>query len=242
MNAVRSELTKLTTLRLTWALLGVAVVISGAIGGGNVYVFGEDSRLELSAVAIAPVEVAWFLVVVVAVLAAASEFQYRSVLTTLLTTPGRDVVLVSKAAAAALFGAIMTVASMTTALIAGIATAAFTDVALSPGPAVDWVAATGAVVLGGLWAVFASALGLLTRSTALALTALLMWKFVLEGIVPVVTRNPGLSDWTPGGAASAVIHPGGPGLSAALAVLVVLGYAVAMCALAAATFLTRDPV
>ena len=203
---------------------------------------GAKARIELSAVAIVSVEAAWSLVVVVAVLAAASEFEHRSILTTLLTTPRRDAVLVSKAAAAALFGALMTIASMTTALISGVLTATATDVALSAGPAVDWAAATGAVVLGGLWAVFASALGLLTRSTALAITALLLWKFVLEGVVPVVTRNPGLSDWTPGGAASAVLHPGGPGLSATPAVLIVLGYAVAMCALAAASFLARDPV
>jgi hypothetical protein len=100
----------------------------------------------------------------------------------------------------------------------------------------------GAVALGGLWAVLGTALGLLTRSTSLALTTVLLWKFVLEGVVPVVARQPELSEWMPSGAGAAVIGAEGATIPALLGAVVVLGYAAALATLAGATFIRRDPL
>ncbi len=242
MNAIRSEFRKLTTLRLPWLALAVAAALAAALGTLFVHVMADGTRVTLPEIAIGVAEPAWFLVVVVAVLAAASEFQHKTVMPTLLANPRRLAVLLAKATASAAYGVVLTSVAAVAAVSAGAVTAAAEDLPLHLGSPTELAGALGAVVLGGLWAVVATSLGLLTRSTALALTAVLLWKFVLEGIVPVVLRNPELSDWLPSGAGAAVIGADGAEMPALLGALVVAGYATALAALAGLSFLRRDPL
>jgi len=242
MSSNLSELRKLTTLRLPWVLLSVAVLMSAVVGAVNVHELGDVTEVSYADVGLAATQPAWFLLVVAAVLAAAGEFQHRTVVTTLLSTPNRVSVLASKAAVATGFGAVLTTTAIATSVTSGAVTAAVDGLSIHAGGADEWWAVAGAVVVGGLWAVMASALGLLTRSTAVALTAVLLWKFVLEGLVPVVLRHPGFSDWTPSGAAAAVVGAHGAGPRPALGALVLIGYAFATCVAAGVTFVSRDPV
>lgn len=241
MNPIRSEIRKLTTLRLPWVALAVAAVLPAALGALSVHVLAGDDRVTLPEIAVGVAEPAWFLVVVVAVLAAASEFQHKTVMPTLLATPRRLTVLGAKATASAGYGMVLTSLAAVSAVTAGTVTAAVEDLPLHLGTPAELAGALGAVLLGGLWAVVATSLGLLTRSTALALTAVLLWKFVLEGIVPVVLRNPRLSEWLPSGAGAAVIGADGAELSAVGGALVVVGYAALLAALAGVRFLRQDP-
>ncbi|MDT7578665.1 MAG: type transport system permease protein, partial [Pseudonocardiales bacterium] len=107
----------------------------------------------------------------------------------------------------------------------------------------DWARLVSAIGLGALWSVLATALGVLTRSTAIALTALLLWRFVGEGLLPVVLSGYGVGDrisrWTPTGAGSALL--GGSGLPAWGAALVLFGYAGVTCSAAVLVFILRDP-
>jgi hypothetical protein len=74
-----------------------------------------------------------------------------------------------------------------------------------------------------------------------ALSALLLWRFVGEVLLPIVTRHPGLGHWLPSGAGDAVVGLGGQGrLSAAAGLALVLAYTGGVCAAAAASFLRRD--
>src|SRR5947208_9108008 len=54
------------------------------------------------------------------------------------------------------------------------------------------------------------ALPILLRHTAAALGLALMWAFVIEGIIPAVTHQPGLVRWLPEAAANAVLHGASP--------------------------------
>jgi hypothetical protein len=65
---------------------------------------------------------------------------------------------------------------------------------------------------------------------------------VFEGITPVVLRNPELSQWMPSGAGAAVIGAPGAGMSPLLGLVVVVGYTATLAALAAVTFMRRDPL
>jgi hypothetical protein len=87
------------------------------------------------------------------------------------------------------------------------------------------------VAIGAAWAVLAVGLGMLTRSTAIALVALLLWRFVLEGVVPSVVRDPGLARWLPSRAADAVLFGRADLLQPWTGALLLAGYATAvMCA------------
>jgi hypothetical protein len=97
------------------------------------------------------------------------------------------------------------------------------------------------VGLGALWSVLATALGVLTRSTAIAIATVLLWRFVGEGLLPVVLSSDSrsISRWTPTGAGNALV--GGAGLAAPTAALVVFAFVAVVCAVAAARFMRNDP-
>jgi hypothetical protein len=115
-------------------------------------------------------------------------------------------------------------------------------VVLDAGDPTAWPGLAGAAVAGALFAVLASALGMLTRGTALALTALLLWYFVGEGVLPVVLRQPGISDWTPTGVATTLVDPAAHQVTTVLASgAALVGYAAVFSVAAAVMFLQRDP-
>jgi ABC-type Na+ efflux pump permease subunit len=98
-------------------------------------------------------------------------------------------------------------------------------------------------VLAALYGVLGTGLGLLLRNTA-AVGLALMWAFVVEGILPVLTHPPGMIRWLPEATANAVLHGASatatslpPG--AALAVLT--GYAAAL-AIGGAIVTTRREI
>jgi hypothetical protein len=150
-------------------------------------------------------------------------------------------VLISKAAVIAGYGAAMTTLGITASIAAVLVTAHVDGVLLHAGSPAAWSGLTGAALAGTLFAILASALGMLTRGTALALTALLLWYFVGEAVLPVILRQPGISDWTPTGVATTLIHPASEQVTAVLASgAALVGYAAVFSA-AAWMFVQRDP-
>jgi hypothetical protein len=89
------------------------------------------------------------------------------------------------------------------------------------------------LVLHGILGV---AIGAVLRSTTAAVGATLIWAFVVEGIIPVVTNNPDLVNWLPTGAVREVLSTQPPPgqLAPLAAAALLLGYAVALVAASAA--------
>ena len=89
-------------------------------------------------------------------------------------------------------------------------------------------AVTAVPLLAALFGMLSAGLGLLLRNTAAALGLALMWVFVIEGIIPALTHEPGIIRWLPEAAANAVLHGASPAattLSAGAALAVLAGYA-----------------
>jgi ABC-2 type transport system permease protein len=196
----------------------------------------------LARVALAPAQPAWFVIIVVAVLASAGEFQHHTTRTTLLATPQRLRVMAAKSLTGAGIGAATVAGAAATAVLTSSVTQLVTGAPITIGPARDWAAAGGSMVVGAIWAVLATGLGVLTRSTAASITVVLLWRFVGEVLVPALTRNPGLTRWTPSGAADALVGLGGPNvlpIPAAGALLVAL--TLVICGTAGVLFVRSDP-
>jgi hypothetical protein len=107
-----------------------------------------------------------------------------------------------------------------------------------------WAGFGASVLLGAMWAVLAAALGMLVRNTTVALVAVLLWKFVIENVVPLVANAPDVRRWMPSSAAEAVLF-GGDGsahLSPLAGVSLFAGYLVVITAVASFLFIRRDPV
>lgn len=241
---VRGELLKLHTLRTTWIAVAVALGLSAVIGTAQVRIAATDSTADpvsLLAAARGPAQTLWFVAIVLALLVAAGEFQHHTIRTTLLAAPHRGRVLIAKCAASVLAGTALLAAG---AIVAG-AAAAVTATASGYNLAASTNAEAGhliaAILLGGVWAVAATALGILTRSPAVAIAALLLWRFVGEAIVPVVTRHDSLRHWLPTGLADTLTGASGHGtlaLPAAAALLAV--YVAALVTAATVGFLRTE--
>lgn len=232
MNAlVSAELLKLRTTRSLWvtaivvfvAAVTVPVVVILSPPGVDI---PELTPAGLAQLMRAPARVTGGAVLLVGLLAAAGEFRHHTVLTTRLVEPRQGRVLAAKLAAIAIVGLALGIVAELLSGVTGSVALALNDVAVEPlSHGVPRVAVTVplVVVLHGLAGV---AVGSLVRSTAGAVGATLLWVFVVEGIVPVVTRSPGIVHWLPGGAVDQVlaVEPASGQLGAVAAGALLLGY------------------
>jgi ABC-2 type transport system permease protein len=239
--ALSTEALKLRTLRLSWIVAALAVAVSAAIGFAAVRIsIDAGEPLRLTQLASAPAQAMWFLAIMTAVVASAGEFQHGTIGPTLLASPRRGRVLAAKSAVAGAYGGLLVLLGTAGAVAAGVITAAGSAAPLTLGSP-SWGHLGGTVAVGAVFAVLATGLGVLTRSTAAAIGAVLLWRFVGEGILPPLLRQDGLARWTPNGAAEALVGLGDHPLPAWTGGLMLAGYAATVCAVAAALFLRRDP-
>jgi ABC-2 type transport system permease protein len=233
-----AEALKLRTTRLSWIVAGIAAILSGLIGYAVVQIAADQGEpVSLSAVAAAPAQAMWFLGIVVALVASAGEFQHRTIRTTLLASPRRIPVLIAKSVVAAAYGALLVVLGGTIAAVAAWVTSTLLHESLGGSSVVSWPNVLGTVVVGALWPILATGLGILTRSIAVAVGVVLLWRFVGEGVLPVVTGVDGISRWLPMGLAQSIVEGTAP-LGAGV---VLAGYVAAISGLGAVVFLRRDP-
>jgi len=242
-DVIASEALKLRTLRLPWALPVLGVALSGVIGAAMVRIdVDRGESVSFADLAAAPAQSVWFLGVIVSVLATAGEFQHRTVRTTLLQTPRRAQVLTTKAVVLGVYGALLAFLGAAAAVVSGAIAMSSEGLSLELSLDVGWTVA-GSMVIGALWAVFAVGLGLLVRNSTVALVTVLLWTFVIENLVPMVTNSPELRQWMPSNAAVSVLHGGASPAYAApeVGALAFVCYTAAVLLAGSASFLRRDP-
>jgi ABC-2 type transport system permease protein len=242
-SLLTSEALKLRTLLLPRATLALAAALSGVIGFAVVRIAADsDETVTLADVATASAQPMWFLAVVVAVLATAGEFQHRTIRTTLLQAPRRGQVLAAKAAVSAAYGAALAFIGTVAALAAGMVTMHVYGMNAAANGHL-FSAAAASILLGALWAVLAAGLGVLVRNSTFALVAVLVWKFVIENVIPLVANAPLARRWMPSSAADAVLYDGdGTTLLQPLAGgLLFAAYTALVMVAGSLLFLRRDP-
>ncbi|WP_068157780.1 ABC transporter permease [Rhodococcus phenolicus] len=197
-----AEFRKVLGLRYWW-ILGIAPVVVGLFSGALTLPLArqvEDIVGEGFASAVAAaigIALALALVFLFAALFGAvnggTEFQHRTMVTTFLTTRGRDGVIAAKYTTAAAFGLLYCVvveiaAVLTVLMFAG------GDGGTSTGSDLGQLAAVlGAGVLCAvLWALLGSGLGLLTGSTVGSVLAISAWIPFGELIVSLILHGLGL--------------------------------------------------
>jgi ABC-2 type transport system permease protein len=191
----------------------------------------------------APTQLGGLAVLLVGLLASAGEYRHRTVLSARLVEPRVVRALTAKLLAVGLFGLAVGVLVEAVAGAGGAVALVVNDVPVEPlAHGVPRVAATVPLVfaLHGLAGV---AVGTLLRSTAGAVGATLLWVFVVEGVVPVLTRRAEIGHWLPGGAAQDVLAatPAAGALAPSAAAVLLAGY-VGVLALAAWAVDTRREV
>jgi ABC-2 type transport system permease protein len=242
---VRAELAKLRTIRLfrgvaaAMAVFGVLTVVA------NVTSAGRQGNPPLSADSLpalvgAPATMLSGAALLLGILGIAGEFRHHTITQTFLTTPDRGRVVAAKLVANAL---------------AGIAVAVLT-LAVTTAVALPWMNAKGlsvSVLDGGLGRVLGVTLlaaglcglvgvgvGALIRNQVAALVGVLVWVFVVEGLLLNLLNAPSLGKWLPSAAAAALTNPSDGHLSRWAGGLLFAAYGLAFSMIGTRFVIRRD--
>ena len=207
---IHAELLKLRTTRTLWVALALVVVFAAVLPAiiavsPNGVEIPELTPASLAEMVQAPASVAGGAVLLVGLLLASGEFRHRTILTTRLVEPRQLRVFVAKMLAAGLVGLGLGLVIEIISGSGGSVALAVNDVSVEPfSHEVPRLVATVPIVLA-LHGVAGVAIGTLIRSTAGAVGATFLWVFLVEGVIPVVTRQPEMSHWLPGGTVQDVL-------------------------------------
>ena len=240
-SLIYAELLKIRTTRMLAGTVGVVLVVAAALpvffgaaaGSGDLPPLVPESLADMLA---APSWLAGGAVLLIGLLSSAGEFRHRTVYTTRLAEPRPLRVFAAKLAAMTVIGLAVGVAVDIVAAGAGTAVLAGDGLSIEPfSHNVPRVALVMPLVLA-LYGVLGVAIGAVLRSTTAAVGAALIWAFVVEAVIPVVTGNPDLVNWLPTGAVREVLstQPTPGQLAPLAAAALLLGYAAALVAASAA--------
>ena len=203
-----SELLKMRTTRAPWVVAGLLAAAAVALATLNASFAGSQGTAPLQPDSLpsfirAPGQIVGFGMLLLGVISTTAEFRHRTAVTTFLAEPRRGRVLAAKGLALATVAAVVAAVAAMLSLLAAAVFFQAREVAFRPTQYGAPAALVGLLLAVVLAAVLGVALGALLQNTAAALTTALGWTFVIEGLLPVVTRNPDLVRWLPGGAFSA---------------------------------------
>ena len=256
---LRSEWRKLTTTKLAWVLVGVAIVYSTtqavtlvALASGLLpeVPTGEGMLADPDYVTavLGQTGTASVFALLLGIVAMTGEFRHMTITSTFLATPHRARVLGAKVAVTAALGALVAVLTFLAVLTATVvALLPFEHAPIDASSAVAVLA--GAVIGLALYAVLGVSIGSLITNQVAAIVVTLVWVLLVEALVTLAF--PAVGRWLPGGALDAAMDVG---LQADLSggmtpadtlppwggVLVLLAYAVVVGAVASRTTLARD--
>ena len=175
-DALRSEWIKLSSLRANKVILALTAVVGAVIAGG-LAATTSDPQLTASELFIYPLPLVAMLAAVAGILMFTSEAQHGTLAVMLAARPARWVVVAAKTVTAAMVGAALGI----TGMAAGFAGATVGGVELGSGS--HFVSrAAWALAYIVLAALIGLGVGMIIRHTAVAITGLLMWSFVVESL------------------------------------------------------------
>ena len=204
-NVLRSEWIKLRTVRMNWILgiiafaFPVVITLLTAIFSGDDEGFDARSVLEvLTGTAV----VSTLLCGVIAAASITSEFGFGTIRPTFAAVPRRMRVIVGKGVIA------VTAAMMLVAIVLVIGTLVGRPLAEAQGATIDFGAVPkmvpallGTVLLAALMSLAGYGLGLMTRSTPAAISILIVWPLIAEGLIggliQVISGWHNVVEWMP---------------------------------------------
>jgi ABC-2 type transport system permease protein len=243
---LQAEIRKLMTTRsfpvlvvASAVLFVISVIANAAVAGkhGTAPLGTADDIDKLLSVASVTGPVA----LILGILVAGGEYRHRTIIPSLLVTPRRGQLIVAKAVALFLVGAIFGATVFGLAYIVAVIDLRAHDIHSLAGSPVSLF--VGTVIATAMFGVLGVALGTLTRNTVAAIGLALAWVVIIEeGILHSLV--PGLDKWLPTGAAIRLTSSPNHGDIAPILVagLVLAAYAVILFVIADLTVSRMDVV
>jgi ABC-2 type transport system permease protein len=250
-SLLAAEVRKLWTVRTTWILTGIGLVLVAL--STSTLVFSElmagpfTGSAEQVAAAVDQIGSNAIIVLVVALLAMTTEFRHGTIGRTLQLTPSRTRVLAAKLGVGVVYATAFFVVSLVVVAALLLFGSVTRDAGLQIGGEVGRSLWQGLVGLA-LNAILGVAVGALVRSQVVAITVLLVWLFVVENLVAALW--PEIGRWMPFQALNALFLsdevlanvPEGmvTPLEPTLALVTFLGYVVVASVIAVMLLRVRD--
>ena len=243
-DLVAAEWLKLRTIRLLYAGIPAAVILSCAAVAGEIFsghAVGPSGLATSEGVrrVFAVTGAGAILIMVVGVVIAAGEYRHGTAGDTFLTTPRRERVVVAKlvvGAGVGLGGGLLIAGS---AIAVARVAYAIKGVTFPMSSSDVWLTLLGAVVYSTLFAALGVGLGAMVRNQTLAVAGSLAWFAAIEHTM--VNLVPDLGRWFPAAAGQAIVRTPIDGLLSPLAGVALLVVYVAAAAVAGARLAaTRD--
>lgn len=244
-RALRAELLKLRSLRITAGLLGIAaayvllnviavLALQGVEGSPADVRSGEGLDLVLGLGSSA-----YLFSFVIGVMASTGEYRHGTAVATFLAEPRRGRVVAAKIAAAGVTGLVYGAACLALGLAVALPWLAVIDHAPLGAGRVAAVG-LGTIAAVALFAAIGAALGAMVRSQVVALVSGLAWLLIGEGLL--LAFLPEVGRWLPSGALGSLTRTSPPGdvLPPWAAAAVLVAYAAALTAAAVAATTRRD--
>ncbi|MBB3678571.1 ABC transporter permease [Modestobacter versicolor] len=247
---VRAEWTKLLTTRV-WIglLLGSCVLVGGFATLFTAFAGNDDSGIspvgtaDYEQLALAVSANATILFIVLGIIGTTQEYRHRTATPTFLASPHRGRVVIAKLVAYAL-------AAIPMALVVIAVDVLVVSVYAGAKGAAPSLEGDNLRVLGGAWAalviytVIGVGVGALLRNQVGAIVGVLVYLFVVEGIISSIPATQGAYKWLPGGALEAMTATFNQTdlLSAWQGGLVLLGYGLLAAVLGTVLAVRRDVV
>jgi ABC-2 type transport system permease protein len=189
--ALSSEWLKIRTTRtIFWLLFALAglitlIVVSSVLAGDKESLTGSSNQVDLLGIGVLSVLIALILGLIVST----GEFRHGTITPTLLSTPSRPLVVISKAIAAVLLGVTLVAFAEVLVLVE--------MAALLPLRGIDFVMDGGdaaRVILqilatSAIWAAIGSGLGLAFKNQIGTFVGCFAWLFIAEGLVQAILNS-----------------------------------------------------
>lgn len=204
-NLLRSEWIKLRTVTMNWVLAIIAVgfplvvtLLTAFFSGDN---GGFDAR-DLAGVLTGTTVVSALLCGVIAAASITSEFGFGTIRPTFAATPKRMHVIVAKGVVVVVATTLLAAFVVVIGWLVGSAIASNRGAEIDLGSVPTAIPAmVGVVVLTALMSLAGYGFGLITRSTPVAVSILIVWPLIAEGLVggllSVVTSKDNIGSWMP---------------------------------------------
>lgn len=200
-DALRFELVRLRTIRSTYWLIALALLLNGlvafavAMATRNEPVAPESVGIGLTgAAALVPLPLAPVLMGLMGVLAVGHEYRHGLIRPTLTALPRRSALVAARLLVLAATAGLVTLASIALNwVVLATVWAEAPGLTGEPLPA----ALTGYVLLTALWAVLGAAATLVVRSTVGVMVLLLVVPLIVEPLLQALTMIPALADLQP---------------------------------------------
>jgi ABC-2 type transport system permease protein len=211
MNLLAVERIKLFSTRSPWWCMAL-VVVFGLAFGSLIAGLSGDFPVTVGATQLG-ISFGQSVIMVLAAIAVTSEYRFGTIRATFAAVPNRTAVLLAKAVLVALLSALIGLVSAFAAWgVVYLIGPEGADLAISS--EVEWRAVAGQGLVYALIAVLAVGVGILVRQTAGAISLLLVWWLIIEGIIASLLDSffeLGLSRWMPFANATNFVTAGDPG-------------------------------